>query len=154
MEVLFSENVGVEIFWPSVGGLSAFTGWVSCSNFEKLQAWSREAFINVRVEFSISLYTFGYMRAARVLSGVVHIIAEPLTAPIMQGQADELVIDRRSVDLLTAVLVSTDWFEREIASEGALSDADAIQTGIVHGLEAQMPVCYPAWPDVGPPARS
>jgi hypothetical protein len=75
-------------------------------------------------------------------------LPERLTAPILQGHADELAIDRRSVDLFTdRTGFDRDWFEREIASEDALSDADAIQTGIVHEFGGLMPVCYPAWPD-------
>jgi hypothetical protein len=83
-----------------------------------------------------------------VLIGVVRIIARTINSANPARPADELAIDRRSVDLFTdRTGFDRDWFEREIASEDALSDADAIQTGIVHEFGGLMPVCYPAWPD-------
>jgi hypothetical protein len=41
--------------------------------FEKLHACSREPFINVRFEFLISLYIFGYMRALYGHFGLVRL---------------------------------------------------------------------------------
>jgi ATP-dependent protease ClpP protease subunit len=76
-------------------------------------------------------------------------LPEYLTAKTLQCHADILAkIDRRSVDLFAdRTGFAREWFEREIASEDALSDADAIQTGVVHELEGFTPVCDPAWPD-------
>src|SRR3984893_1254649 len=83
----FSRSFCVEIFWPLQSvGLSAFTGKVSWSNFEKLHACSRKAFINVRFEFLISLYTFGYRRAGQVLMDVIHNSNRRL-APVMVVRA-------------------------------------------------------------------
>jgi hypothetical protein len=39
------------------------------------------------------------------------------------------------------------FFESEKATEDLLSDADAIQTGVVHEFEGLTPLCDPAWPD-------
>ena len=76
-------------------------------------------------------------------------LPEYLTAKTLQSHAEILAkIDRRSVDLFAdRTGFAREWFEREIASEDALSDADAIQTGVVHELEGFTPVCDPAWPD-------
>jgi hypothetical protein len=75
-------------------------------------------------------------------------LLERVTAKILQNHADELAkIDRRSVDLFVGRTgFKREWFEREIASEDALSEADAIQTGIVHEFEGLTPPCDPAWP--------
>jgi ATP-dependent protease ClpP protease subunit len=76
-------------------------------------------------------------------------LPERLTAQILQSHADALAkIDRRTVELFTnRTGYDKEWFEREIASEDALSSADAIQTGIVHEFRTLTPPCDPTWPD-------
>jgi len=76
-------------------------------------------------------------------------VPERLTAQILQSHADALAkIDGRTVDLFTdRTGHDRKWFEREIASEDALSAADAIQTGIVHEFDGLTAACNPAWPN-------
>jgi ATP-dependent protease ClpP protease subunit len=79
-------------------------------------------------------------------------LPEHVTAYVLQNHADALAkIDRRTVDLFTdRTGFQHEWFEIEIASEDALSDADAIKIGIVHEFADLTPVCDPAWPDAAP----
>jgi ATP-dependent protease ClpP protease subunit len=78
-----------------------------------------------------------------------HVLPDSVTAHILQTHADDLAkTDRRVVDLFTdRTGFQRDWFEREIASEDPLSDADAIQAGFVHHFAGLTPACDPTWPD-------
>ena len=74
-----------------------------------------------------------------------------MTAQILLNQASTLAtILCRIVDLLTdRTGFQREWFEREIATENALSDADAVQTGIVHEFAGLTPPCDPSWVENG-----
>ena len=72
-----------------------------------------------------------------------------LTAPVVQRYADNLRADDDRILNLLEVRTGSDWalFEKEMRDESNMSEAFALQSGLVHqwdGIDRQVD---PAWPE-------
>lgn len=76
------------------------------------------------------------------------VLPDRLTWKILQAQADNLAaIDRRVVELFAnRTGWPAEWFAKEIETEDLLSEADAIETGLIHEFEGMTVAVDSEWP--------